>query len=256
MNNLLKDIKCFLLDLDGTLYIGNKLIDGAIETLFKIKQSGKTYKFLTNNSSKSIEQYLDKLKNLNIEASLEEIITSNTVAIDYLKSNFLNKKIYLIATNEVVLDYKKAGISIVNDFPDVLVLTYDTSLTYEKLAKAVSFINRGVNYIVTHADINCPSSDGNLPDLGSILECIYASTGKRPDVICGKPYDLMGKYVEKICKFSVREIAMVGDRIYTDMKFAINCGFRSVLTLSGETKKEMIKEKYDIIIDSIKYLFS
>lgn len=252
--SLLEEIECFLLDLDGTLYIGDRLIDGALKFLEKIKQSKKTYKFLTNNSSKSVNEYCEKLRKLKIAANPEDIITTNLVAIDYLKSNFPGKKVYLAATGGVESEYKNAGINIVRDFAEVVVLTYDTSLTYEKLAKAVSLINKGAFFIATHHDINCPGIDGYLPDLGSFLECIYASTNKRPDVICGKPNSLTGKYIEKICKLEPDKIAMVGDRLYTDMQFAKNCGFKSILVLSGETKQYMVEEEYDIVIESVKDL--
>lgn len=254
MIDLLKGIECFLLDLDGTLYIGDKLIDGALEVLEKIRQSKKTYKFITNNSSKKVDEYCEKLNRLKIDINPEDIITTNLVAIDYLKSNFSGKKIYLMATENVISEYKAAGISIAKDSVDAVVLTYDTSLTYEKLAKAASLINKGAFFIATHHDINCPGNDGDLPDLGSFLECIYASTNKRPDIICGKPDILMGKYVKKVCKLNSDKIAMVGDRLYTDMQFAINCGFKSILVLSGETKYHMVKQKYDLIIESIKDL--
>lgn len=255
MKTLTEEIECFLFDLDGTIYLEDRLIDGALETLAKIKKSGKMYKFITNNSSKSLNEYCRKLDKLGIKTDALEIITSNMTAIDYLKTNLDKKSVYLVATKEVAAEYKAAGINIVNNFPDVVVLTYDTSLTYDKLSKAAGYIAKGAFYIATHPDLNCPAKDGYLIDLGSIMEGVYASTKRRADIICGKPDKVMGEYIKKICNLTPDKIAMVGDRMYTDMQFAINSSFKSILVLSGETKKNMVNVKYDLVIDSVKDLF-
>lgn len=251
----LKDIKCFLIDLDGTIYIDGRLIDGALETLQKIKDNGKIYKFLTNNSSRSVKSYQEKLLNLGIKTAAEDIITSNLVAIEYLKENFKDKKIYLMAPDDVLKEYESAGIYLTDSKADVVVLAYDTSLTYEKLSKACNFIRNGAFYIATHPDVNCPAEGGYLPDLGSVMECVYASVQKRADIICGKPHKIMGDYIKKICGLSSYQIAMVGDRLYTDMEFAVNSSFLSILVLSGETKRGMINKNYDFVLNSIKDLF-
>ena len=250
----ISNVQCFLLDLDGTIYLGDHIIDGSLEALKKIKESGKIYRFLTNNSSTSIASYQKHLKKFGIKAQKGEIISSNLVAIKYLNDNFHGKKIYVMASKEVIREYKKAGVLVVEDNPDAVVLTFDKTLTYKKLEKACRFIEHGAFYIATHPDFNCPGENCKLPDVGSLMECIYKTNDKVPNIICGKPDELMAEYIKIACNLPSDKIAMIGDRTYTDMKFAQKAGFRSILVLSGETKKDMITEKYDLVLKSLKDL--
>jgi len=256
MNKIFENIKCFLFDLDGTVYIGDKLIDGAKRVFQKIKSQNKSYKFLTNNSSKSADEYFDKLKGLNIELEKSDIITSNMVTINYLKWNFSGKRVYLFASDGVKNEYKTCGINLTQDYKncDVSLLTYNTALDYKQLCEFVLSLKKSEFYFATHTDINCPSEEGDLPDAGSIIELINASANMRPQKIFGKPYKIMGEFINGYCGLQAGQIAMVGDRLYTDMEFAKNCSYKSILVLSGETKKDMVTKKYDLVIDSIKNL--
>jgi len=256
MNKILENVRCFLFDLDGTVYLGGKLIDGAKDVFKRIKSLDKRFAFVTNNSSKTVDEYFEKLKGFGIELEKSDIITSNMVAIDYLKKNFKDKKVYLFAPENVKKEYKTNGINVTKDYKscDVSVLTYNTSINYKDLCEFIFSVNNGSYYVATHPDINCPSDFGSLPDAGSFAELIYASTKKRPQKFFGKPDIILGEFVKKLCKLSSDKIAMTGDRLYTDMELAQNSGFKSVLVLSGETKKEMITKKYDLVIDSIKEL--
>lgn len=256
MDERLSDIELFLLDMDGTLYISNTLIDGAIETLNRIESEGKRYCFLTNNSSHSYQEYLTKLKSFGLYG--EGILhTSVMSAADLIESKFKGKKVYALATDGVKNDLEKAGIKLVEESPDIVLICYDTQLDYQRLTKACKYIAEGAVYIVTHSDKVCPSSDGNLPDVGSFISLIATVTERLPDYDCGKPSDIMASSILKRFDMPAHKVAMVGDRLYTDIRFANNNDFKSVLVLSGETDimaYEKGEDKADVVLKSIKYL--
>jgi HAD superfamily hydrolase (TIGR01450 family) len=254
-----KNIKCFLLDLDGTLYLGGSPIDGAIELTRKIRESGRKLCCLTNNSSKSLRDYYAKIKNLGFEVNEGEIISSGIVAADYINANFKGKKIYLVGTKSLRDEFAAAGIELVEENPDVVVLGYDTETTYDKLARCCRFLRQGAAYIATHPDINCPSEHGPLPDAGSFMELIRASTGRSCDIICGKPHKIMADFITKKLGVKPEETAVVGDRLYTDILFGKNNGFKSILVYSGETDEKTHASseiKADIAVNSVKELIN
>lgn len=253
----LKNIKCFLLDLDGTIYVGNNLIDGAVDFLKKIKAENKSYCFLTNNSSLSTKDYIKKLSAKGIKATEKEVLTSGYSAICYLKNNYPDKKVYLFGTESLKKEFLEANIILTEENPDIVLISYNTEMTYKNLSKACKYIKNGALYMVTHPDINCPGEDGDLPDVGSFVALIEKSTGKKPQVNCGKPGEVMAFAVSQRFDLNKNEIAMVGDRLYTDIMFAINNGFLSVLTLSGETDEKLLNTsniKPDYVINSVKSL--
>lgn len=249
----MKEFKCYLLDMDGTVYLGGKLIDGAAEAIERMRKKAKVL-FLTNNTSCSRAVYALRLRALGIKADVNDIFTAGNAAVEYLKENHGGKKIYLLGTPSLKEEFVQSGIPLVEDDPDMAVVGYDTTLTYDKLAKLCGFIRGGLPYIATHADVNCPTADGFVPDVGSFLKLIETSTEKTPLAICGKPSPIMAKAVSRLCKACGKEIAMVGDRLYTDMRFACENGFYSVLVLSGETKKEDVADcslEIDRVVGSI-----
>lgn len=251
----MRDIELFLLDLDGTIYLGNRMIEGAHDFLRKIKEAGKRYCFLTNNSSKSSSDYLKKLHSLGIDAGPDEILTSGAAAIGYLKKNHPSAKVFLMGTRSLTEEFEGEGINLVEHDPDIVMISYDIELDYEKLCKTCLFLRQGPFYISTHPDINCPSQRGSLPDAGSFIALIEKSTGRLPDVICGKPNAVMAQAVEEKFELESRQIAMVGDRLTTDMAFAINNGFASILVLTGETDRKLLNEsgiKPDYVFDSVR----
>ncbi|MEG2085313.1 MAG: HAD-IIA family hydrolase [Clostridia bacterium] len=247
----LSKIKLFLIDMDGTIYVDGAMIDGAMEALDHIRKSGKQLCFLTNNSSRSSAEYLEKLRKMGISADKNEIYTAGNATIAYLNENYAKKRVYLLGTRLLKQEFIQGGINLVNSNADVVVIGYDTELTYKKLCKATDFINCGATYICTHSDINCPHSPYFVPDVGSFIELIKASTGKKPEIVCGKPFKPMGDAVMKKFHLRPNEIAMVGDRLYTDIAFGNNNKFTSILVLSGETTSKMhicsdIKADYEI----------
>lgn len=252
------DLKCFILDMDGTIYLGNEIIDGAIEFINTIKSMGKEYIFLTNNSSKNRRVYKEKLDRLGFDIDEERIFTSGEATTIYLNSIKSNSKVFLLGTEYLKEEFLNAGFNITDRYENninFVVLGFDTTLTYNKLWVACDLIREGVTYIATHPDKNCPLENGKyMPDTGAIIELLYSSTGKKPYII-GKPNK---EIINSICKkYSVnkRDMAIVGDRLYTDIKTGENSGISSILVLSGETTIEQYNEskiKADFVYKSVK----
>lgn len=257
MNNL-KEKTVYLLDMDGTIYLGDELIDGASEFLNTIKSKGKRYIFLTNNSSKSKEIYVEKLNNLGIHALEEDVFTSGEATTMYLKKQKQGAKIYLLGTKSLEEEFVREGFILEKERHkdiDYVVLGFDTTLTYEKLWAACEYIAEGVEYIATHPDFNCPlPNDKFMPDAGAMAALIEASTGKTPKVI-GKPNKEVVESIALKYGLNKEDMVMVGDRLYTDIKTGANAGITSVLVYSGETKEEDYKNseiRADYVFNSVK----
>lgn len=249
----LEKIKLYCLDMDGTVYLENTLLPKVKETINYLRSKAKIV-FLTNNSSKSAASYIEKLHNLGVEINRDEIYTSGQATCEYLNKYYLNKSVYLVGTKALKEEFKAYNIPLNAKNPDLVVLGYDTTLTYKKLVKLTTFLNQGKPYIATHPDINCPATPYYVPDIGSMIALIKTSCQREPDVICGKPYQIMGETLKNRFHLESDEIAMVGDRLVTDIAFANNNDFLSILVLSGETnldyyQKQDIKAK--IVLNSI-----
>lgn len=249
--SILKEKDTFLLDMDGTIFLGNELIDGALTFLDTLKQKGKRYIFLTNNSSKNKLIYVEKLRKLGIIASPEEIFTSGEATTRYLKRNHEGAKIFLLGTPALEEEFEREGFMLVKERGaeiDFVVLGFDTTLTYDKIWGACEYIAGGVEYIATHPDFNCPlPNDAFMPDAGAMAAMIEASTGKKPKVI-GKPNKEVVESIAHKYGLDTTKMAMVGDRLYTDIQTGINAGITSVLVFSGETKEKDYEES-SIIAD-------
>ncbi len=253
MNEKLKKVKCFLLDMDGTVYLGGKVIDGAIEAVERMNAFSKAM-FLTNNSSAARADYVVKLNKLGFSVSEDDVFTSGNATIEYLKANYDGKRIYLFGNDNLHKEFVSGGIIPVKENPDLIVLGFHTSFDYDELTELCDLIREGVPYIATHPDINCPTERGFKPDVGSFIALIEKSTGVSPTLVCGKPNRPIGESIKRKLNLKGDEIAMVGDRLSTDMQFAINNGFVSVLVLSGEatlSDLEKTGQKIDVILPSI-----
>ena len=235
MVNKLKDIRVFLLDMDGTIYLGDKLLPRAAAFLQYLRSSGRRFIFMTNNSSKDKASYVDKLRKLGINAQADEILTSGEATCIYLKSIDV-KKVYLMGTPELEAEFKRWGFELTDVDPEYVVLGFDKTLTYQKLVTSCDFLRKGVPFIATHPDINCPMENTYIPDTGAMIKLIEASTGVSPKVI-GKPNkEIIESAFKKFGnKFMKNEFAMVGDRLYTDVATGKNAGICSILVLSGES---------------------
>ncbi len=232
---ILSGIHTFALDMDGTIYLGEKWIPGAREFLDRIKATGREYIFLTNNSSKNPAVYVEKLARMGLAVSEDAILTSGQATIWYLKKHYPGKKVFLLGNALLREEFLQAGISLEDEHPDVVVTGFDTSLTYEKMCKVCDFVREGLPYLSTHPDYNCPTETGFIPDAGAIHAFIHASAFRYPDRIIGKPNtDIVDYLLERLGTEDRSSIAMVGDRLYTDIAAGINGGLHSILVLSGE----------------------
>lgn len=260
--NLMKETEVFLLDMDGTIYFDETPIGDMVNTLKKLREAGKKLVYFTNNSSKSPDEYVKKLKKIGFWDDRDLVYTSGMATAEYINDSHKGKKVYLVGTDALkknfLEDYK---INLVEEDPDIAVLAYDTTLTFEKLKKINKYIVNGALYIATHPDNVCPSKDVFPPDVGSFIALLEVSSGKKPDLICGKPFTVMGDCISRKLNVPKNKICMVGDRLHTDIRFGVNNGFHTILVLSGETTKEIMKtspDKPECVLDSlndaIKYL--
>lgn len=253
--HILKNIECFALDMDGTIYLGEQWIDGAREFLSAVEAVGKKYVFLTNNSSKNPQVYVKKLARMGLEVTEEKIVTSGQATIAYLKRHFPGKRVFLLGNELLTEEFVQEGIVLDNEFPEVVVVGFDTTLTYEKMCRVCDFVREGLPYLSTHPDYNCPTETGFIPDAGAIHAFIRASAGREPDHIIGKPNrDIMDYLVAREGVDKART-AMVGDRLYTDVAAGVNNGYTGILVLSGEATMEDVKisdVEPDLIFDSVK----
>lgn len=232
--HIIDDIRCFALDMDGTVYLGEQWIAGAKDFLKKIEESGRDYVFLTNNSSKNPALYVEKLHRMGWNVQEDKIITSGQAAIFYLQKQFPHKRVFLLGNPMLQEEFEQAGIVLEDKEPEVVVTAFDTSLTYEKMCKVCDFVRAGLPYIATHPDYNCPTETGFIPDAGAIHAFIHASAFRFPDRIIGKPNsDIVDYLIERVL-VKREQIAMVGDRLYTDIAAGVHNGLKSILVLSGE----------------------
>lgn len=238
----LEDIKCFIVDMDGTFYLGESLLPGAEEFARCVEKSGKKFFFFTNNSSHNEQACLGKLRRYGYDAEDGSVIISSHVTIDFLKRNRAGKTVYLLGNENLTGDFIKAGIVLTDENPDIVVLGFDTTLTYEKINKAANFLAGGAEYIATHPDNNCPLKDGFMPDTGSMIAMFERSTGRTPDLIMGKPYAFTVDYVTNRIGCKREEVAFVGDRLETDIAIGVKNGLKAVLVYTGVTTPEMYEK--------------
>lgn len=240
----LAKIKHLALDMDGTIYLGSTLFPFTKKFLSDMSDAGIGYSFLTNNPSKSVADYLKKLEAMGIEADEDNMYTTSLAAIDYIKAHYPQaKRLFLLGTPSMISQFEKAGFESCaddpDDVPDALVVAFDMTLEYSRLCRAAWWASQGVPYIATNPDRVCPTDQQVvLVDCGSICKCIEHATGRQPDITLGKPDPNMLKGILDRHGLQPDEIAMVGDRIYTDTAMAHNAGAFGVLVLSGETTLE------------------
>ena len=248
--------RCLLFDMDGTLYLGDQVIPGAQELIARLRAAAFPHYFLTNNSSRSKKDYVGKLNSLGLPAEESSIFTSGEATAWYLKARAENARIYLVGTPSLEEEFLEFGFELDHVEPEYCVLGFDTTLTYEKLSAFCGFIRRGLPYIATHPDVNCPTPDGFIPDIGAFMAAIEASTGRTADVIVGKPHPPIVEAITLKTGFQASEIGMVGDRLYTDIAMG-QFGLKTVLVLSGEaTRKDVPRSPFqpDIILESVSEL--
>ena len=252
----LKKKKLFLFDMDGTLYLGNRLYDFTNELLDTIKSSGGRYMFMTNNSSKSVSDYIKKLAKLGIKAVREDFITSSQATAYYLNKHYKGKTLYVCGTESLKEELRANGYEITEnlDKVEVVVMGFDTELTFKKLedVSKLLLLRRDIPYIATNPDYVCPTEFGSVPDCGSVCDMLYNVSKRRPLVI-GKPEPLMPILAMEHTGYTKEQTVVIGDRIYTDIKSGLNAGVTTILVMSGETTYEILEksdEKPDYVMES------
>lgn len=256
--SILNNKKLYIFDMDGTIYLGNRVFPFAIRFIKNLRKNGKRVLFFTNNASHSPAFYLEKLTRLGFEPTMDEIMTSGDVTAEFLLRHRAGKSVYLVGTDDLVNNFRERGIHLVDgksDTCDIVITSFDTTLTYEKLDNACRLVRNGAEYLSTHPDFNCPTETGFIPDSGAIAAFVTASTGKVPTYF-GKPYR---ETVEMICEATgctKSEMCIFGDRLYTDIAIGRRHGVTAVLVLSGETQPADVEsaepiDRPDFTFDSL-----
>ncbi len=259
MSNL-KDKRLFLLDMDGTIYLDNDLFDGTKDFLKHVKSIGGRYLFLTNNSSKSVDKYVEKLTGMGIEATAEDFLTSVNATVLHLQKKAY-KKIYAFGTKSFTEQLEDAGFNIttkLEDDIDCLCMGFDTELTFQKLEDACILLGRGVDYVATNPDWVCPTWYGYVPDCGSVSEMLYNATKRRP-LFIGKPQPAMALLAIEATGFEAEETVLIGDRLYTDIACGVNAGISTIFVLSGEGTLEDLKNsetKPEFVYKNIREIYN
>lgn len=258
--NRLKSKKLFLLDMDGTLYLDHHLMDGTLPFLQTLKKQNKRGIYVTNNSSKSVQDYIVKLSTLGIDSTETDFYTSSMATARYLNEFHSGKTVYCMGTKSFIRELSSKGIKIAknkDDNVEVVLIGYDTELTSQKLYDVCWLLKQDLPYIATNPDYVCPVEFGFVPDCGSFADMIYNATKKRP-IFIGKPHPRMIHYAIEASGYSTNETVIIGDRLYTDILSGINANITTICVLSGETTLEDIKRsdiKPDYILESIQTVY-
>ena len=234
------DVKLFLLDMDGTFYLGDRLIDGSLSFIDRVQKTGRDFLFLTNNSSHNAAFYVERLHRMGLDVPRSKILTSGEATCEVISEKYPAKRAYVLGNEYLIEEFHEAGLPVDDANPEIAVIGFDTTLTYEKMRKICDLVRAGLPYIATHPDFNCPTENGFMPDIGAIIAFIEASTGRRPDLIVGKPNTGIVEAAVRRTHIAPAQMAMVGDRLYTDIETGIRSGMLSVLVMSGETTREML----------------
>ena len=248
------DVKLFLLDMDGTFYLGDRLIDGSLSFIDRVQKTGRDFLFLTNNSSHNAAFYVERLHRMGLDVPRSRILTSGEATCEVISEKYPAKRAYVLGNEYLIEEFHEAGLPVDDANPEIAVIGFDTTLTYEKMRKICDLVRAGLPYIATHPDFNCPTENGFMPDIGAIIAFIEASTGRRPDLIIGKPYGGIVEEALKATGLQKDELAMVGDRLYTDIATGRNFGILSILVLTGEATLQDVEKsdvKPDLIFDRL-----
>lgn len=248
MSKSIESLRLFLFDMDGTLYIGDRLFDFTKELLQTIKDKGGRYLFVTNNSAKSVKDYVIKLEKLGISVTEEDFMTSSQATAFYLGKHHRGQKLYVCGTESLKDELRREGFAVTEDIDDTdcIVMGNDTELTFKKLYDVSKLLltRENIPYIATNPDYVCPTEFGSVPDCGSVCDMLYNVSGRRP-VVIGKPEALMAKLAMEKTGYTPDETVVIGDRIYTDIKSGINAGCTTILVMSGETTAEILENSPD-----------
>ena len=247
-------VRCFLLDMDGTFYLGETLIPGSLDFIRRVEETGRDFLFLTNNSSHNADFYVQRLKRMGLNVGREKVLTSGEATAAVLKETYPGKRAFVLGNEFLLEEMREAGVNVDQTDPEIVVVGYDTTLDYKKMTAVCDFVRAGLPYIATHPDFNCPTETGFAPDIGAIMAFIEASTGRRADRVVGKPHTGIVQAALRRTGLAAGQMAMVGDRLYTDVETGLKSGMLSILVMSGETTPEMLAaypHKPDLVFDRL-----
>ena len=250
----IQDVRCFLLDMDGTFYLGENLIPGSLDFIRRVEETGRDFLFLTNNSSHNADFYVQRLARMGLNVGREKVLTSGEATAAVLLEKYPGKRAFVLGNEFLLEEMREAGVTVDQTDPEIVVVGYDTTLDYKKMTAVCDFVRAGLPYIATHPDFNCPTETGFAPDIGAIMAFIEASTGRRADLVVGKPHTGIVRAALKRTGLKVGQLAMVGDRLYTDIETGLKSGMLSILVMSGETTPEMLAaypNKPDLVFDRL-----
>ena len=255
---LIPRLKNFCLDMDGTVYLDTAWIDGAPEFLARLKETGRKYCFMTNNSSKNAASYVEKLHKMGLDIDPgKELITSGHATIDWLKKHCAGKKVFLFGNRVLKEEFEERGIVLDETRPDMVVTAFAQEFDYRDLCVLCDLVRSGMPYIATHPDFNCPTRTGFIPDIGSLSAYVCASTGRMPDRVIGKPNREIIDYTLGVLGAAPEETAVVGDRLYTDIRSGVGNGLYGIFVLSGEAGLSDLPDsdvQPSLVFDSVKEL--
>lgn len=250
----ISDVRCFLLDMDGTFYLGENIIPGSLEFIRRVEETGRDFLFLTNNSSHNAAFYVQRLRRMGLEIGPEKVLTSGEATAAVVREQYPGKRAFVLGNEFLIEEMREAGVPVDMQNPEIVVVGYDTTLDYKKMTAVCDFVRAGLPYIATHPDFNCPTETGFAPDIGAIMAFIEASTGRKAGRIVGKPHTGIVQAALKRTGLAAAQMAMVGDRLYTDIETGLKSGMLSVLVMSGETTPQMLAEyphKPDLVFDRL-----
>ena len=250
----IQDVRCFLLDMDGTFYLGENLIPGSLDFIRRVEETGRDFLFLTNNSSHNADFYVQRLKRMGLNVGREKVLTSGEATAAVLLEKYPGKRAFVLGNEFLLEEMREAGVTVDQTDPEIVVVGYDTTLDYKKMTAVCDLVRAGLPYIATHPDFNCPTETGFAPDIGAIMAFIEASTGRRADLVVGKPHTGIVQAALKRTGLAVGQLAMVGDRLYTDIETGLKSGMLSILVMSGETTPEMLAaypHKPDLVFERL-----
>lgn len=257
----LNQVKCFVLDMDGTFYLGDRILEGSCAFLAFMREHHRRVVFLTNNSSRDRLHYVQKLARMGCRVPEEDIYTSGMATCQYLNAHYPGKKVCLLGNEHLQQEFEKSGVTLDFDDPDLVVIGFDTTLDYHKMQVVCDHVRAGLPYLATHPDFNCPTETGMMPDIGAIIAFIEASTGRRPDCIVGKPHSPIVSGLMALTGLSPEELCICGDRLYTDVATGVNNNILAVCVLSGEATEADIAASsvkpdlvFDKLIDMVQYI--
>lgn len=258
---MLKNKKLFLFDIDGTIAVDDTLYEGSFDLINYIDSIGGKSVYITNNSTKSVSDYIKKFEKWNIKTDVTNFVTASTAACEFLLKNFKNKKIFACATNSFVHEMKSFGLNVTEEECDnisCVVVGFDNELTYQKASLTCKILQtQDVEYIATNPDLCCPVSFGTVPDCGAICKMIECAVNRKPYFV-GKPNRIIVDKCVKESGFSYDETIVVGDRLYTDIACGINAGVETAVVFTGEAKAEDLRDTHfraDYCFENIKCFY-